>query len=206
MRSNSPKRTKLQHVLLTGGIGSGKSTVARIFGVLGIPVFEADKVGRSFMDQDGSARDAVLARFASAVQASGHLDRRVIAEIVFKDKQALADLNAIIHPAVRGEYRRWRDRQTGPFTIMEAAVVAPDDVKKTFDQVIVVTAPEAMRIQRVMDRDGVGEEAVRARMKNQINEEDRAAMADEMIVNDGVQLVIPQVLRLHSTFLGTSTP
>ncbi len=158
------------------------------------------------MDQDGSARDAVLARFASAVQASGHLDRRVIAEIVFKDKQALADLNAIIHPAVRGEYRRWRDRQTGPFTIMEAAVVAPDDVKKTFDQVIVVTAPEAMRIQRVMDRDGVGEEAVRARMKNQINEEDRAAMADEMIVNDGVQLVIPQVLRLHSKFLGTRTP
>ena len=157
------------------------------------------------MDQDGSARDAVLARFADAVQASGHLDRKVIAEIVFKDKKALADLNAIIHPAVRGEYRRWRDRQTGPYTIMEAAVVAPDDVKKTFDKVIVVTAPEAMRIQRVMQRDGVGEEAVRARMKNQINEEDRAALADEMIVNDGVQLVIPQVLRLHSTFLGTST-
>lgn len=179
--------------------------MARIFRVLGIPVFEADAVGRSVLDRDGSARDAVIARFANAVQASGHLDRKVIAEIVFKDKQALADLNAIIHPAVRGEYRRWRDRQTGPYTIMEAAVVAPEDVKKTFDKVIVVFAPEAMRIQRVMQRDGVGEEAVLARMKNQIDEEARTAMADHLIVNDGVQLVIPQVLRIHSEFLEPTT-
>ena len=179
--------------------------MARIFRVLGIPVFEADAVGRSVLDRDGSARDAVIARFANAVQASGHLDRKVIAEIVFKDKQALADLNAIIHPAVRGEYRRWRDRQTGPYTIMEAAVVAPEDVKKTFDKVIVVSAPEAMRIQRVMQRDGVGEEAVLARMKNQIDEEIRTAMADHSIVNDGVQLVIPQVLRIHSEFLEPAT-
>lgn len=171
--------------------------------MLGTPVFEADSAGRRFMDIDGAARDAVIERFSEALQASGKLDRKIIASIVFKDKKALADLNAIIHPAVRGEYRRWRDRQTGPYTVMEAAVVE-DDIKKRFDKVIVVTAPENMRIQRVMQRDGVGEEAVRARMKNQIDEETLVAMGDHVIANNDAELVIPQVLSIHNSILALS--
>ncbi len=186
---------------LTGGIGSGKTTVARVFHTLGIPVFEADAEGRRILKEDAAVIKAVTERFGSGVVRNGAIDRAMVASIVFKDPAALKDLNAIIHPAVRTGFRRWAAEQHVPYVIMEAAVMAEHGGHRTMDQVIVVTAPEELRIQRVMARDGVERDAVMARMANQVGDAERLKLADHVIHNDDQQLVIPQVLAVHQALL-----
>jgi dephospho-CoA kinase len=182
---------------LTGGIGSGKSLVARMFGVLGVPVFEADAAGRQLLAEDPAVRTAILERFGEAVLHEGRVDRKALAAVVFQDPQALADLNAIVHPAVRQAFRHWAEQQNAPYVLMEAAILAETGGHKAFDRVVVVSAPEPVRLKRVMVRDRVTEAEVKARMRNQASEEDRLAIADHIIVNNDQQLVIPQVLQVH---------
>ena len=183
---------------LTGGIGSGKTTVARVFRTLGIPVFEADAAGRTLLAENREVKTAVVARFGQDVLRDGHIDRAALARIVFTDQQALKDLNAIIHPAVRVAFKQWSGTQVAPYVLMEAAILAESGGAKHMDRIIVVTAPEKLRIQRVMHRDGVEEEAVRTRLANQISEEERLITADHQITNDDTRLVIPQVLAVHT--------
>ena len=182
---------------LTGGIGSGKSLVARMFGVLGVPVFEADAAGRQLLAEDPAVRAAILERFGEAVVHHGTVDRKALAAVVFQDPQALADLNAIVHPAVRQAFRHWAEKQNAPYVLMEAAILAETGGHQAFDRVVVVSAPEALRLARVMARDGAAEAEVKARMRNQASEEERLAIADHVIVNNDQQLVIPQVLQVH---------
>lgn len=186
---------------LTGGIGSGKTTVARVFRALDVPVFEADAEGRRLLNEDAAVREAVVARFGPDMVRDGVMDRTALAGIVFNDPDALKDLNGIIHPAVRESFRRWTDRQRVPYVMMEAAILVESGGYKAMDRVVVVTAPEELRIRRVMLRDGVDEQAVRARMANQGSEAERLAMADHVIHNDDTQLVIPQVLAVHQSLL-----
>lgn len=186
---------------LTGGIGSGKSTVARILRVLGVPVFEADLIGRELLTTDQAVRSAVVARFGESVQKNGAIDRAALAKLVFQDPAALNDINAIIHPAVRLAYRHWADEQRAPYHVMEAAILAGSDSYKAFDRIIVISAPEALRITRVMQRDHVDREAVLARIANQVSEEERLRIAHHVIQNDDQQLVIPQVLAIHERLL-----
>ncbi len=186
---------------LTGGIGSGKTAVARVFRTLGIPVFEADAEGRRIMQEDAAVIKAVTERFGTSVVRNGAIDRATLASIVFKDPSALKDLNAIIHPAVRTGFLRWAAEQNAPYVIMEAAVMAENGGHRTMDQVIVVTAPAELRIQRVMARDGVGRDAVDARMANQVGDAERLKLADHVIHNDDQQLVIPQILAVHQALL-----
>jgi len=186
---------------LTGGIGSGKTAVARVFRTLGIPVFEADAEGRRIMQEDAAVIKAVTERFGTSVVRNGAIDRAMVASIVFKDPAALKDLNAIIHPAVRTGFLRWAAEQNAPYVIMEAAVMAENGGHRTMDQVIVVTAPAELRIQRVMARDGVGRDAVDARMANQVGDAERLKLADHVIHNDDQQLVIPQILAVHQALL-----
>src|SRR5690606_38123260 len=130
--------------------------------------------------------------------------RKMLASVVFKDPTALKELNALVHPVVRKAFSHWADQQKSPYVVMEAAILAETGGHRAFDRVIVVSAPEELRMQRVMQRDGVEEEAVRSRMKNQASEEERLAIADHVIVNDGKQLVIPQVLSIHEELLARS--
>lgn len=190
---------------LTGGIGSGKSTVARIFGVLGVPVFNADERARDLMVSDPSVRAVVSERFGPEVYAKGALDRKRLAALVFGDEARLAALNAIVHPAVREAFRSWAAAQQAPYVLMEAAIMAENEGFRTFDGVINVSCPEAMRIERVMARDGVSEAEVRARMRHQASEEERDRIALHRIRNDGGQLVIPQVLAIHERLLASAT-
>lgn len=187
----------MRTVAVTGGIGSGKSTVCRVFALLGIPVFEADAEARRLMVEDDELRAALAGRFGAHVVRGGQLDRQALAAIVFQDKHALADLNALVHPRVRERFREWTAAQSAPYAIMEAAILAETGGYKAFDTVVVVSAPEALRIQRVQRRDGVEREAVLARMANQAGEEERLAIAHHIIHNDERQLVIPQVLAIH---------
>mgnify|MGYP002382214684 CR=1 FL=1 len=182
---------------LTGGIGSGKSTVARVFGVLGIPVFNADEESKRLLSEDEGVRNAVIAAFGAGIYRAGDLDRAALASIVFNDPEALARLNAIAHPAVRKALGHWVDLQRSPYVLVEAALLVDTGWYRSMDRLIVVSASEAERVKRTMARDGSNEEQVRARVRNQVGEEQRLAVADAVIDNDGRQLVIPQVLALH---------
>lgn len=188
-------------VAVIGGIGSGKSTVCRMFGVLGIPVFEADVVAKHLLVSDPEVRAALMARFGPEMLTEQGLDRQRLAALVFNDPAALADLNGIVHPAVRKAFLKWTAQQTAPYVIMEAAILAETGGYGGFDHVVLVSAPEHVRIARVMKRDSVDEEAVRARIRNQASDAERESIAQHTIVNDGQQLVVPQVLQLHERLL-----
>lgn len=189
---------------VTGGIGSGKSTVCNIFRVLGIPIFEADKEGKVLLNADPKIRKAVTERFGEAIYMKGKLYPKALASLVFSDPQALADLNAIVHPAVREAFSSWSANQQAPYVIMEAAILTETGGHKHLDQIILVSAPEELRIKRTMARDGVEEGSVRARILNQATEAQRIAIADHVIVNNDMQLVIPQVLALHQKLSSAS--
>jgi dephospho-CoA kinase len=186
---------------LTGGIGSGKSTVARILRVLDVPVFGSDAVGKEILANDPIVRKAVVARFGEGIYPGGEVDRSALATIVFHDASALKDLNAIIHPAVRNAFATWMGDQVTSYAVMEAAILADSGGYKAFDRIIVVSAPEELRIQRVLQRDKVERGSVIARMANQVGEQERLRIADHVVQNDDHQLVIPQVLAIHRELL-----
>lgn len=183
---------------ITGGIGSGKSTVCRMFGVLGIPVFSSDAEGKRLLAEDPEVRTAVIGAFGAGLLVGDALDRQALGALVFKDRTALERLNAIVHPAVRAAFGAWAGRQQAPYVINEAAILVETGAYRQLDHLIVVAAPEAQRIAWVMRRDGATGEQVRARMRNQTDDATRNAAAHSIIVNDGHSLVIPQVLAIHA--------
>jgi dephospho-CoA kinase len=186
---------------LTGGIGSGKSTIARVFEVLGAPVFKADDAAKALMESDAAVKDALIARFNADLYREGRLDRAGLAAIIFHDEAARQAVNAIVHPAVRRAFESWSARQQAPYVLMEAAIMAENEGWRRFDRVIAVSCPEPERIRRVMARDGLTEEQVRARMRHQATEAERLAIARHVIVADGTRLEIPQVLAIHQELI-----
>ncbi|MEO8734460.1 MAG: dephospho-CoA kinase [Flavobacteriales bacterium] len=186
---------------VTGGMGSGKSTVCSVFEVLGISVFSSDDAGKRLLQEDPVVRAQVIEVFGEAPYVNGLLNRKALAALVFGDPVALARLNAIVHPAVRHAFRDWAKKQEAPYVINEAAILVESGGHTELDHLIVVTAPDQERVARVMKRDGLTEEAVRQRLRHQTTDETRAAVAHSIIVNDGVQLVIPQVLAVHEALI-----
>ena len=188
---------------ITGGIGSGKTTVCKIFAVLGIPVYYADDRAKWLMQHDPQLIEQIKAHFGEkAYGPDGQLQRAYLAGIVFKDQKKLEQLNAIVHPAVREDGLAWDRQHTDtPYTLREAALLYESGISELLDQIIVVTAPEELRIQRVMQRDGVDATAVRARMDKQWPEEKKVALADFVIHNDGRQSLIQQVYQIHQQLI-----
>ena len=182
---------------VTGGIGSGKSTVCRMFAVLGIPVFSSDEESKRLLAEDPNVRHALISAFGEQVFQNEMLDRKALGALVFNDRAALDRLNSIVHPAVRKAFAQWAEKQDAPYVINEAAILVETGAYKQLDHLIVVAAPEQQRIGWVMRRDGVSEEQVRARMRNQTDDYTRNAAAHSSIMNDGKALVIPQVLAVH---------
>lgn len=189
---------------LTGGIGSGKSVVAQLFAVLGIPVFDADKAAKQLMETDTDLRNALIEKFGTETYADGHLNRKYLANIVFNDSYQLACLNALVHPYTIAAAEKWASEQITPYTVKEAALFFEAGSAIGFDYMIGVFAPEHLRIKRVMDRDAVTREEVKARMQKQIPEEIKMRLCDFVIMNDDQHLLIPQVLKLHEQFLKES--
>jgi len=186
---------------LTGGIGSGKSTVAKIFESLGIPVYYADDAARLIMNTDEELKAALIKNFGDRVYKEGLLDRSWLATIVFADKEKLALLNSLTHPVTIRDADRWMQKQTSPYTIKEAALLFESRANEHLDHIIGVYAPQELRIKRVMTRDKVTAEEVMKRLNRQMNEEEKMKRCDSVIVNDEKQPVIQQVLTLHSTCL-----
>jgi len=182
---------------ITGGIGSGKSTVCRVFSVMGIPVFEADKVARKLMDTDEEIHEKLVRLFGAAVYLPDQtVNRKYLAGIVFKDPSLLAKLNEIVHPVVRKTFFDWCERQKSPYIIHEAAILFESGFYKMMDKTITVVTNEDERIHRVMKRDGITMELVKERIKNQWSDEERMKLADFVIGNNDDQLIIPQIIEI----------
>lgn len=189
---------------ITGGIGSGKTTVCHIFEQLGIPVFYADTVAKEIMVTDPVLRDGIIKTFGSeSYELSGKLNNKHIAQIVFNNKAELEKLNALVHPAVFRAFESWQQTIPAgvPYNLKEAALLFESGSYKMCDHSILVTAPKAVKIQRVMERDGVTSEQVEARMDKQLSDIEKNKMADFLITNDESQSVILQVLELHHQFI-----
>jgi dephospho-CoA kinase len=186
---------------LTGGIGSGKSMVAGIFKVLGIPVFDADAAAKNIMQTDPVLQQSIISAFGAGAYPDGILDRKYLASIVFNDAYQLERLNALVHPAAIAAAKAWADKQSAPYSLKEAALFFEAGSTEGLDYIIGVYAPKHLRIKRVMDRDGLNREEVLARMQRQIQEEIKMRLCDFVIINDEQQLLIPQVLKLHEQFL-----
>lgn len=184
---------------LTGNIGSGKTTVSKIFELLGVPVFYADDAAKNVMVTDQILIGDIKSAFGGlSYFDDGSLNRKHIAGIVFKDAEQLAKLNAIVHPATFRAFDEWlKQIKDVPYVLKEAALLFESDSYKMCDYSILVQAPLEIRIKRVMQRDGLSRAEVESRDSKQFSEEKKTALADYIIKNDDVQLVIPQVLKLH---------
>lgn len=188
---------------ITGNIGSGKSTVARVFEILGVKVFYADAEAKKVMTADEVLIAEIKSAFGTeAYLADGQLNRKHIANIVFKNEDELKKLNALVHPAVFRAFDEWAKGFTNePYVIKEAAVLFESGSYEFCDKTLLVSAPLEMRLKRVMDRDHISRAEVEAREARQFTEERKKELADYILYNDDTQLVIPQIIALHHQFL-----
>jgi dephospho-CoA kinase len=182
---------------LTGGIGSGKTTVARIFEVLGIPVYYADEAAKNLMNSDPQLKQQIIKLFGTGAYKEGELDRHLLGSLVFSDTEKLRQLNEIVHPATQKDAARWMGLQNTPYAIKEAALIFEAGLRPDFDYVIGVTAPESLRIDRVVKRDQSSREKVLARIRQQMNEAEKMKLCDFVIVNDEKEAVLPQTMSVH---------
>jgi dephospho-CoA kinase len=179
---------------LTGGIGSGKSVVAKIFATLGIPVFNADDEAKRIMQTSPEIKSKLIQQFGMDIYNESGLDKEKLASIVFDDPFQLQLLNAIVHPVTIQAAKAWAAKQTSPYVIKEAALIFESGAADGLLKVIGVTAPLSLRTHRVMQRDGITKEQVDARMRNQISDTIKMRLCDYVIENNNQQMLIPQVL------------
>ncbi len=191
----------MKKIGLTGGIGSGKTMVAKIFETLGISVYYADDKAKFLMNHDPELKEKLISQFGEALYKNGELDRPFLASIVFNDPLKLEQLNSMIHPVTIRDAEQWMRNQDAPYTIKEAAILFESGAAEHLDYVIGVSAPAHIRMKRVMDRDGLTAEEIRKRMEKQISESMKMKLCDFIILNDEAELVIPQVIELHKKLL-----
>ncbi len=187
---------------LTGGIGSGKSTISKILQLLDIPVYVADVEAKRIMNANTVVRRQLIDIFGDAVYSTKDtLNREYLSTVIFNNPKALQQINAVVHPAVRRDFQQWcLQQKNAPYIIQESAILFDTGLYHQFDITITVTADEQLRIERVMQRDGINEKQVKERIKNQLSEAERIAKADFVIYNN-TELLIPQVLKIHEILL-----
>lgn len=168
---------------LTGGIGSGKSKALTFFKNKGIPCYQADLAGHKVLNENPEVKAKVQAYFGSEIYTSKGLDRKALGKQVFNNQEALQFLNGIVHPAVRLDFQNFIEEQQAPFIVSEVAILFENGGEKRYDKIILLTAPEALRIERVMARDGVSETEVRQRMQKQWTDAQKIPLADYVIDN-----------------------
>lgn len=185
---------------VTGGIGSGKSTVCRLFAERGVAVYDSDTQAKRLMEESEALRAALVGAFGEECYADGRLNRRYLAARVFGDAAALARLNALVHPAVREDFRAWAERQSGPYVILESAILFEAGFENEVDTTLAVLAPAEERIKRCMERDGASREEVLRRMANQADDDTLHRMAARTIVNIRRDYLESDVERLHEIY------
>ena len=186
---------------LTGGIGSGKSTIARLFSALGIAVYDSDTEAKKLINTSAEIKKRIVEVFGAEAYAEGVYNRAYMADIVFRNPDKLAVLNSIVHPVLADHFNQWAALQTSPYVIKEAAILFESGSYKNCDFIITVTAPEALRISRCMSRDGSTEAQVRARMAQQWTDAQRIALSDAVIENINLEETEKRVRELNNLFI-----
>ena len=182
---------------LTGNIGSGKSVVASLFSLIGVPVYNADEASKKLLKLP-EIIDKIESLFGQEIAENGIISNKRLALIVFGNPGALSKLNALLHPLVMHDFNQWiLSKMQFPYVIMEAAILFETGYAKEFDRIILVSCPDETAISRVIARDRVSRDQVLARMQHQIKNDDKALKSDFVILNDGSQMLIPQVLSIH---------
>ena len=189
---------------LTGGIGSGKSTIAKAFAALGIAVFNSDEQAKALIATDAQVKERIIAAFGEEAYHNGEYNRAYIAQIVFNNSEKLAILNGIVHPALAEYFKQWAKAQTSPYVLKEAAILFESGSYKDCDYIITVTAPEEVRIARVMARDHCTEAQVRARMAQQWSDAQRIALSNAVIENIDLEKAKKEVKRINNELRMTS--
>lgn len=186
---------------VTGGIGSGKSSVCKVFNVLGIPVFYSDPEAKAIMNNDLSVRSEINAIAGRDLYLSGNLDRAELAKLIFNDDELLGRVNALIHPLVFQNFLQWADMQAAPYVIMEAAILFESGASELVDKVLTVVAPLDQRIDRIVKGNQLTREQVMDRIRNQMDDDIKVKNSDYIIYNSEDDMIIPPVLRIHKDLL-----
>ena len=186
---------------VTGGIGSGKTSVCRVFTVLGIPVFSADAEAKRIMDSDHFMMDNVRQIAGKDVYSKGMLDRAELASIIFKDEKKLGEINKLVHPVIFRNFRKWANDSHAPYIIMEAAILFESRASDIVDKIITVTAPIEERIDRVTRRNMLDREQVLERIRNQMDDQYKITHSDWVIDNSENEMIIPVILKIHEEIL-----
>jgi len=192
-------------VAITGGIGSGKSLVCQVFKTLGIPIFDADAVSNQLVEHDAALKTAIIELFGKEAYKNNIYNRKYIASIVFSQAEMLKALNALIHPKAIEAAKQWFEKQQSPYAIKEAAILFESNAEKDIDIIIGVTAPEQIRIERVMQRTGYSKEEVIKRMQQQMPDEEKMAKCNYVIQNNNTDAILPQILQIHQQLINKST-
>ncbi len=183
----------MKRIGITGGIGSGKSIISEVLTCMGIPTYNADNASKQLISTRKELITALKKTLGSDIYVNGILDKKRMAQLIFNDKELLAKVNRIIHPAVMEDFRRWSEVQKAPIVACETAILFESGMDQLMDACITVTAPIEIRTERCVKRDNASEEQIRARMNNQMSEEERIKRADHIIINDGKEAIIPQI-------------
>ncbi len=186
---------------LTGGIGSGKSTVAKQFETLGIPVYESDGQAKTLMQSSKKIRKAIIEIIGKKAYVDKKLNTAYIAQKVFNNTELLAELNAIVHPAVRKHFLKWSKKQHSPYVIQENAIIFETGSQDFYDKIVLVTAPVDLRIRRVLKRDNTSKEDLLARMNNQLGDSEKIPLADYVIENIDLGKTKEKIEEIHRLLL-----
>lgn len=193
----------MKKVGLTGGIGSGKTTVAKMFASLGVPIYNSDQEAKNLMTVDPELRKSMIDLFGPEAYQGESLNREFIAARVFHNRDLLQQLNAVVHPAVRNHFREWMKEQEAHYVIQEAAILFENGSYKDYDFMILVTAPTELRISRIQERDGTTVEQIRARMEHQWEESKKIPLAHFVIKNHDLETTRTQVEMVHEKILAS---
>lgn len=188
----------MKRIGLTGNIGSGKTTVASCFEILGIAVFNADKQAKLLMNKDVNLKQSLIAEFGKEVFLNNELNRKYLSKLAFNDDLVLKRLNALVHPVVQEAFEKWSIQQSGAYVIKEAAILFESNTYQSLDAIICISCPEEIRLKRILKRDDLSEKDVRQRMSHQWAEEKKISLSDYTITNDNSFLVMPQILHVHN--------
>ncbi|WP_370390886.1 dephospho-CoA kinase [uncultured Winogradskyella sp.] len=186
---------------LTGGIGSGKSTVAAMFEALGIPVYIADDEAKALMNSSKAIKKELIALLGESAYKNNRVNRPFIAQQVFNNKALLKKINTIVHPRVAEHFKSWLSKQNGPYVIKEAAIIFENDLEHQYDTIITVVAPKEERIKRVVARDDSSKEKVLAVIENQLPDDEKVKRSDFVIENVDLEDVKNQVLQIHNELI-----
>ena len=191
---------------LTGGIGSGKSTVAELLNIRGVAIYDSDSRAKELMNGNEALREALIAAFGAECYTDAGLNRAWLAERVFGNKAELERLNAIVHPAVMRDFAEWAEAQEGDYVVLESAILLEAGLEEHVDVVVAVMAPKDIRLERAMQRDGASREQIEERMRNQMSDDERTDRAKYAVVNIDIEELEEDVEQLHRRLCYDSKP